>query len=466
MMWSRTRSSHALALTALAATVGTAVLAGAPRERTAARAEPVRPNILVIITDDQRKDGSMDVMPKTLHLFREGGTEFTNFYVTTPLCCPSRGSFWSGRYAHNHGVLTNGDPQAEAAYDQTTAIQYALRSAGYATALVGKYWNTWPLSTPPPNYDRWAMMTGSYRDASWNIDGTIQRVPGYTTMLAETFAAGFLRDFEREDDRPWFLYVAPQAPHSPYTAEPRYASTAVPPWTGNPAVFEADRSDKPPAVRGWNATFDDALALRAKQLRTLMSVDDMVATLFSDLDRLGETQDTLAVFTSDNGMLWGEHGLTGKRFPYTASVQVPMFIRWPGHIAEGAIDDRLTANIDLAPTLLEAAGLSPDHVVDGASLLGTGSRGRLLLEYFKSPDAALTNWASILTPTYQYVEWYRTTTSKPFFREYYDLVNDPWQLTNLLADGNPTNDPDVARLHAQLTSDRRCAGDACPMPTG
>ena len=139
-------------------------------------------------------------------------------------------------------------------------------------------------------------------------------------------------------------------------------------------------------------------------------------------------------------------------------------MRWPGHVAEGATDDRLTANIDVEPTLLEVAGITPTHTIDGVSMFDPGARQRLLLEYFKSPDSPLGPWASTITQTYQYTEWYNTTTGALTFREYYDLVNDPWQLVNLLADGNPSNDPPIAPLSAQLAADRACVGSACPRP--
>jgi hypothetical protein len=141
-----------------------------------------------------------------------------------------------------------------------------------------------------------------------------------------------------------------------------------------------------------------------------------------------------------------------------------MYVRWPGHVTPGAVDGRLTGNIDIEPTILDAAGIAPAHTMDGASLLGPGARDRLLLEYFLSPDSPLRSWASDRTKTYQYVEWY-DAAGTIVFREYYDLVNDPWQLTNLLGDGTTSNDPNVTQLHTRLTADRTCAGATCPQPS-
>jgi arylsulfatase A-like enzyme len=413
------------------------------------------------MTDDQRARGTLAVMPNTIRIFREGGTRFTNFYATTPLCCPSRGSFWNGQYAHNHGVRTNGDLAAERRYAQWTAVQRSLKDAGYSTALVGKYWNRWPLSTPPPNYGWWARNSGGYNDASFNVNGTVRKVPGYNTDVLGSFATGFLNLAEQNDGRPWFLYVAPQGPHEPYTAPAKYEMAPVPSWNGNPAVFESDRSDKPPSVRWRHVDFAAASARRAEQLRTLMAVDDLVQRIFVALKALGEANDTLAIFTSDNGYMWGEHRIADKRFPYPTSVLLPMYVRWPGRVAAGATRTKLTANIDVEPTILKAAGITPTHRVDGASLFSAGARSRLLLEYFHSPDSPLASWASTLTPSYQYTEWYGDG-GLVTFREYYDVARDPWRLTNLLADGNAANDPNVWPLRTQLAADRSCAGSSCP----
>jgi arylsulfatase A-like enzyme len=442
-----------------------ASITGLPRHATpAASAQTVsRPNILFIITDDQRLESGMGTMPNVNRIFGAEGTQFTNFSTTTPLCCPSRGSFWSGRYAHNHGVLGNDSyPQPQLSYDQSTAFQSYLRGAGYRTAIVGKYWNQWPIGTAAPGYDRWAKFAGGYASAAWGIDGVVRTQPGYSTDFLGQQSIRYLQEFEQNDAQPWLLYVAPHAPHSPMTPAAQYANAPVPAWTGNPAVAETDKSDKPPNIRSSTVSFSSVDADRTAQLRTLMSVDDVVQQLFTQMDALGETQDTLAIYTSDNGYMWGEHGRTAKRVPYTQSFQVPFFMRWPGHVTPGAVDPRLTANVDVAPTLLEAAGIAPAHAIDGISMFGTGARSRLLLEYFKSPDAPLGPWAATLTPTYQYTEWYDVNTGAITFREYYDVVNDPWQLQNLLGDATTGNDPDVASLHAQLAADRACSGTACP----
>jgi arylsulfatase A-like enzyme len=199
-------------------------------------------------------------------------------------------------------------------------------------------------------------------------------------------------------------------------------------------------------------------------LQTLMSVDDMTGSIFRQLRSLGEARNTLAIFTSDNGYLWAEHSLRGKRYPYLESTEVPLILRWPGHVPGGGESSDLVSQIDFLPTALEAAGLSPSltYPLDGRSLLSPVPRTQALQEYFKSNDSGLSPWASIRGEDWQYVEWYDITTGDISFREYYDLVNDPYQLVNLLRDGDDTNDPDVVQLHQSLLEARTCVGDACP----
>jgi len=270
-----------------------------------------------------------------------------------------------------------------------------------------------------------------------------------------------ITDFESRDDSPWFLYLTPFAPHEPFTAESDYANAPIEDWSGNPAVFEADRSDKPQWVRTAKARFADGRAHRLAQLRTLLSVDDLVAQVSDRLEALGE-ENTLAFFLSDNGYMWAEHGLLDKSKPYLQSIEIPFFARWAGHLPAGSVSDRLVATVDLVPTILDATGVSSDPAVpvDGESLLQAVERERMLTENWEWRP-----WASLRGSGYQYIEWY-DDAGAVIFREYYDLATDPWQLENLLSDADPLNDPDVSALSEQLARDRTCVGTsgeaACP----
>jgi arylsulfatase A-like enzyme len=424
------------------------------------------PNVLVIVTDDQRA-GTLGVMPRTRHWFADRGVRYPNAFATTPLCCPSRASILTGQYAHNHGVLTNADTGQ---LDLSSTVQHHLRQEGYLTGLAGKFLNEWPVESDAPDLDRWAVYsppgsTGGYSPSRFNVNGDLRTVERYSTDYLAARAAGFLRWFEARDDRPWFLYVAPFAPHLPATPAARHADAPVPRWNPGPAVGEPDRSDKPPSIRAKGFTAD-VEEVRARQLRTLMSVDELVGTVRDTLRALGEERDTLAIFMSDNGFLWGEHRLMAKRVPYGLSIRIPLVARWPGHLAPGTVDPRLAANIDLTPTILEAAGIPLPADLDGRSLLEPGERQHLFLEYAFDTGSDVLSWQSVWTGTVQYTEWDEMGGT---FREYYDLDTDPWQLGNRLHDGNQENDPPpgtLDQLAGLVEAGASCAGTegpgACP----
>jgi arylsulfatase A-like enzyme len=422
------------------------------------------PNVVIILTDDQRESGTMQMLPAVRRIFGRGGTRYTQAYATTPNCCPSRASIFTGRYAHNHRVKRNiiGDaPQL----NQQSTVQRYLRDQGYRTGIYGKYLNNWEPTESPPHFDDWAVFSrpNHYYDVNFNVNGVVRNIGGYSNRFIAKRSLKFLRDSEADDTRPWFLYMAPYAPHMPAVAEPAYRSLRIRPMLISPGRAEYDRLDKPSHIQVRRASVGRAADIRKKQLRSLRSVDDMVNEVFAELDRLGEVN-TLAFFLSDNGFLWAEHGVIGKTMPYIESVKVPFFVRWPGRVPAGAQDSRIVANIDLAPTILDAAGLQPDPglSMDGRSLFTGAQRDHLLLEYWPEASGRPPMWASIITPTYQYVEYYGFDEVTPLYSEYYDLFSDPWQLTNFLGDQDSSNDPAVPELSQRLSQDRTCSGVHCP----
>jgi arylsulfatase A-like enzyme len=459
----------------IAAVLLFAALAGPPPNTVASSAAaPTKPapNLLIIVTDDQRATETLQVMQETVRIFSGGGVTFPRAFATTPLCCPSRATLFSGRYAHNHGVMTNSEG-ADLQHEYT--VQAYLQAAGYHTGIAGKYLNRWDLEQDPPYFERWAICSScGYYDSPFNVNGETRTVPGYSTDFIAGRAIRFLRRFETSDVDPWLLFVTPYAPHGPSTREPAYEDAPVGKWSGNPAVRERDRSDKPPFVRDRHAGLTRGRLIRRAQLRTLMSVDDLVQRIFRALSELGERRRTLAIFVSDDGYLWAEHGVTGKNVPYTQSIEIPLMMRWPGHVPSGTVDRRIVANVDVPATLLHAAGVVPPlgaPALDGRSILDSSwTRRRILTEsggtvrLIESGGTVrlVPNWASIRSAAYQYVEYYADDGTTVEFREYYDLREDPWQLVNLLGDGDPTNDPDVPTLHARLAADRACAGSSCP----
>jgi arylsulfatase A-like enzyme len=417
-----------------------------------------RPNVLVIVTDDQRVD-MLTVMDDTREIFGSGGVSFTNGYANTPLCCPARASIFSGRYAHNHGVRENGLPVG---FDHQTTIQRYLHDAGYITGVVGKFFNGWSYKVDPPHFDRWAI-TGSksYTDATYNLNGEAVPVTEYSTDYIADRAVGFLQEFESDDATPWFLHVGSIAPHLPASVEPDYATAPVPAWDWRPSAFEEDLSDKPPFVQGGGPAPTAERYVADDVQRALLSVDDLVQRVFGALEAQGEAADTLAFFVSDNGFQWVEHGLWGKDLPYDESVRIPFLARWPGVLGEGVVDARPVALLDMAPTIMDAAGLTPDPTtpMDGVSLLRPSPRTHVLTEAW--PDDGPPIWASIRGPAFSYVEYYADDEQSVVFREFYDLDDDPWQLDNALADAQTAGDPDVPALHDLLVTARSCAGSAC-----
>ena len=385
------------------------------------------------MTDDQRASADgLSVMDDTRRIFGEGGTQFTNAVATTPLCCPSRASIFSGRYAHNHGVIQ----QNPGVFNQNTSLQKHLQGLGYTTALVGKYLNN--FSGKPPFFNHVTEKAGYY-----NSSGV------YSTNFIGDKAISYMNTFEQTDAKPWLLYVHPIAPHLPATPEKKYEDAFVPAWSLNPARSEADRSDKPPHIQAIKSGESGTKDIRSRMIRTLYTVDDMVVNVMSRLEALGEADNTIVFFMSDNGYMWMEHKLRLKDHAYNDSVRIPMFVRWPGHVEAGAVDDSIVANIDVAATIYDILDYQPGHALDGRSLFSTGERSEILTEGwgYDMPFKALWN------PDWMYAEYNNG------FKENY-AADDPWQLDNGFKTGDPPANPTelASRLHDAAT----CSGAACP----
>jgi arylsulfatase A-like enzyme len=423
------------------------------------------PNILLIVTDDQRE--GMGIMPQTEAIFRSGGTFFPNAFITTPLCCPSRASIFSGQFAHNHGVTKNGWVGGAEKFNPIGALPDLLQRAGYRTGVIGKYLNAWPVEETPPFFDEFHLTSGStYYNGDWNRNGIMEKNPGYSTHVMTESARGFIVA-QAASEQPWFLQVATVAPHRPFTPETRYANADVGPFSPTLAHAAGASAGKPGFIRRADTPMVVSASVRARQLRTLMSVDDMVAEIFSVLELTGEADNTLAIFLSDNGMMWGEFGVMNKGLPYTPSVKVPMLMRWPARMEGGRVDGRLVANIDIAPTVIEATGAPrPGHRFDGRSLLDPEwKRRHILLEYWGNVDKTRP-WGSLRTKSWQYIEYYSQKDGERYHRELYDIRWDPHQVRNLLWKRKPPAKPNVNRVAKLLNQYRKCRGTtgirACP----
>ncbi len=427
-------------------------------DRDRPSASPGAPNILVVNTDDQRAD-SLRHLPQIESWFVDGGVTFTNGYVTTPACCPSRASLFSGQYVHNNGVTG----QRVAALDQNQTVQRYLVDAGYFTAFAGKYVHFWPQQLTAPHWDRWTYFKGGYYNTWINSDGVNRREPGNSTI--RTFSQGiqYLEEFRTaEDARPWFLHLTPVTPHKPADPEPQYANAPVLDRIQTADIDEVDRSDKPPFVRNRNRTAAATESLRLDMTRTLYTYDDQVDRMMDYLQSSGELSNTLIILTSDNGYLWGEHRLDEKFVPYGPSIRVPFLVYWQGEVIPGTTDDRWVANIDIAPTVLAAAGAPIPSWMDGVDILSGADRDHAFTEYFQDPsNGGIPDWRSVRTHDWVYNEYLGADGETVEFREYYDLVADPFELTNLLADGDPANDPPLGAAQALMAQDATCAGAGC-----
>jgi arylsulfatase A-like enzyme len=427
---------------------------------TATAQEDAAPNLLVVMTDDQPAQGTMAVMPKTRRKIGRQGITFTNAHATTPKCCPSRASFFTGLYAHNHHVTSN----ARAAdLPQKRTVQRLLQRQGYRTAIFGKYLNAWPVEINPPFFDEWAISNGGFQNTFWNMNGRVGTRHRYSTDIVADKAVRFIRDTERRDDtQPWLAWVTPYAPHLPSTPAARHSGSRLPAFPLTPAMQETDLSDKPDFLEKARNQEDRLEAARDDGRRSLKAVDEMVARLMDALRTRGEAGNTLVIFTSDNGFMLGEHGgVVGKDLPYPASTGIPLLARWPGHFRRGRKNAKLVANIDVAATLLDAAGV--ERATDGRSLLQRGRRSALLVEsrgsYGEDRAPRLPAFRSLLTTRYRYAEYYRHNSFDLIFREYYDYGIDPWELENRA--------PELLPERRQVLSDQlkeygTCKGRSCP----
>jgi arylsulfatase A-like enzyme len=474
---------------------------GGPTDEQASASQET-PNVLFIITDDQRADGTITqsqepqvIMPAVVDELRKKGTDFSNAFATTPLCCPSRASIMSGRYAHNHVVSNNFGAWN---FDENPTLQaYLHDEAGYRTGIFGKFLNDWDLKRDPTHWDTFGVLNNGYCPFRVNEDGqlkdyglfnkpTITECGAYSTNYVRDKGLDFIDQSEADDTQPWFLYLAPFAPHLAATPDDKYAATDVGPFARRavhdegPTNLDDPISDKPDWIQTNYEAGNREEPTRQLQLRSLKSVDDMVDAVTKRLQDRGE-QDTLIVFMGDNGQLWGEHGLINKSFPYTEAVHVPLVVRYTPLTVPGSTDSRLVHNIDLMPTALKLSGLTTTRspALDGLSLFDPANvRSRMLFEYanhYAYPDTdSFRNWASTRTTTYQYVESYAEDGVTVTFREYYDLVNDPDQRFNLYGpDGDAGGGDDlgtpaqtVAQLSDQLRRDRLCVGSQCPPGAG
>ena len=439
------------------------------------------PNIVVVMTDDQGID-TMRAMPKTRRLVGGRGVTFDGSVTSFPLCCPSRATFLTGQYAHNHGVLDNGAPAGGLAkLDEDNTLPVWLSRSGYETAFVGKYLNGYGKDElggeeyVPPGWDQWYGLTADTKKAVFdyeiNRNGKVARVAGgeksYKTDVLSRIAERVIKR-QGNADEPLFLWVATSAPHADPQLEGEGRNPAPAPrhrgafegeeLDAGPAFDERDVSDKPGFVRELPRLESKAKTLiqttYTSQLESLLAVDDLVANLVRRLRGNGDLRNTIFVFTSDNGFLRGQHRIdSGKAKMYEESIRVPLLVMGPGFPA-GVETDNPVANVDLAATFMDAAGVRPPRLQDGVPLgeaLGRKGAGRtILLEVFSRKADQFTG---IRTKRWAYAE------REGDIAELYDLRSDPYELENLAEDTRYSGR--VAKLRDWLGELRDCAGADC-----
>jgi N-acetylglucosamine-6-sulfatase len=450
--------------------------------RTSTAAEPAqRPNIVVVMSDDQSVE-SMRVMASVNQQLGSQGATFVNNYVSFPLCCPSRATFVTGQYAHNHTVMGNAAPQGgyeKLAPTHANTLPAWLRAVGYQTIHIGKYLNGYGRLRPtevPPGWAEWngSVDPSTYRFYNYTLNENGRLVnygTGANNYQGDVYTVKAVDAIKRYAPRaePFFLSVAYLAPHAGQPREaddPRNQATPVPaprhrnryatePMPTTPAFNEADVSDKPMAVRQrplLNANRIAAVTENYRQrLESLAAIDEGVAAIVRALQETGELERTLIVYTSDNGFFHGEHRIpNGKVQHYEPSARVPLVLRGPG-VPRGVRMTQPSINVDLAATIVDAANARAGRTLDGVSLLGLlRDRNR-----FVGRDLLLETpgYVAIHTPRYVYVEH---NTGE---RELYDLQQDPYELAS--AHANPAYAGVRTDLARRLLALRGCRGATC-----
>ena len=462
---------------------------------TAAAAE--RPNVVFILTDDMRWDTislNQRSQVKTPHIDRLGreGIYFRNAFCTTSLCSPSRASILSGLYAHTHGVLNNFTEYP----NDVPSFPRSLQSAGYQTAYIGKYHMGEDNDEKRPGFDYFVTHKGQgkYFDTEFNVDGDRREIKGYYTHVVTDLADAWMRR-AATGDKPFLLMLGHKAPHSFYFPEPKYEHTFDSVKIDYPAsAFQL--SDKPEwfqkRLDTWHGIYGplfeyrkqfpdrrpeavkDFAAMTRAYWGTIQSVDDSVGRLYATLQELGKLDNTLFIFTGDNGLLTGEHGLVDKRTMHEPSIRVPLVVRCPsltrgaskGTVRPSEVDQQVLT-LDFAPSILDICGVAPLPKTHGASwkrlAQGDANGWRTSFYYaynYEKQFPYTPNVRGVRTDRYKLIRYpHGDGTPDRHQAELYDLQSDPDETTNLIT--KPEHAATVADLHRELAR-LMAAADAIP----
>lgn len=402
-----------------------------------------KPNVVFILSDDQPPD-----LLKTMSFIngRSDWIRFNKAYLNNPLCCPSRATLLSGQYSHNHKVEENNLPGQ---FDESNTLATWLKSAGYKTGLIGKYFNGYPFGRgayKPAGWDSWQAFVGEGQYYNYRLyeNGTTRTygsdVSQYSTDVLSQKAVNYIN---ASTSQPFFLYYVPKAPHGPFDVptprhanDPKCSAVGTSTWD-RPNFNEADVSDKPSYIKN-KAMLNPSIERthRKKQCEMLQSVDDGVKSIFTALQNKGKLDNTVIIYMTDNGYANGSHRLAPKRCEYEECITTPLLIRYPG--TKGRQSNKLVSNVDIAPTVAQLAGALPQRKQDGYNLVPllqptppsqwpTDSAG-LLLHYIgygvPGDPSPVPGYWGIRQGRYKYVE---LSTGE---KELYDLQADPYELQN------------------------------------
>ena len=425
-------------------------------------------NVVFILSDDHRWDAMSFMghpLADTPHLDRLAaeGAHLRNAVVTTSLCSPSRASILTGLYTFRHRVIDNQRPIPTG----TLYFPQYLQAAGYATCFIGKWHMGGEDDHPQPGFDRWVSFRGQGQylptGNTLNVDGEPVPQKGYITTELTDYALDWLKQ-QPADGKPFFLYLSHKAVHANFTPETKHAgSMAGRPWTRPATMFptEAQTRLTPRWLRdqrnSWHGVdFPYHSELDIDQYyraygETLASVDDSIGRVMDQLDAMGVADQTLVIYMGDNGFMFGEHGLIDKRAAYEASIRVPLLMRCPTLIKPGTVIDEVAANIDIAPTILEAMGLPAPPHFDGASLMPLlrgehpAWREYFLYTYYWERNFPQTPTVFALRGArYKFISYYGLWDTD----ELYDLAQDPAEMHNLRHD--PTHAELARRMETEL----------------
>ena len=419
-------------------------------------------NILFILVDDQRHDalsclGHPFLKTPAADSLVKNGVRFENAFVTTSLCSPSRASMLTGLYAHTHRVVDNQS-------GLTPGLRFFsedLRDAGYRTAFIGKWHMGHSGDAPQPGWEHWVSFVGqgeyfpdlpNGKKAMLNVDGKRVEQKTYITDELTDYALAWLK--ERRDNTekmPWMLYLSHKAVHHNFSPAPRhkgiYANVKLNPFPTSKGTPQDElkpmwarnmRNSWHGAEHAFHGQEGSVEDLYRRYCETLLAVDESTQRVLDFLRETGQLDSMLILYMGDNGHLWGEQGLIDKRTAYEPSIRVPLMMHCPDLLSKGRVVSEIAANIDIAPTVLDAAGVKVDRSLHGRSLLPLAKgdpvenwRTELLYEYFWERWAPSTpTLHALITPRWKYVRAYGLWD----VHELYDLQTDPHELNNLFTD--------------------------------